>query len=133
MVRRARLNPAGLRWESFVVGELDDRVVGIAQLRRHADGTRELASLVVEPELRGHGIATQMVDELLTDEPAAVYVLVDRRFVSHFGRWGFDPVDVEDLPRWLGRTYRVGRVVTTVGSLVRRQRIRIVPLLRPAR
>ncbi len=133
MVRRARLNPAGLHWEPFVVGEWDGRAVGIAQLRRHPDGVMELGSLVVEPEMRGRGIATRMVDTLLADEAAAVYVLLDRRFVGHFTRWGFSPVDAKELPRSISRTYLIGRAVTTIGSLIRRQQIRIVPLLRAAR
>ena len=133
MVRRARLNPTGLHWEQFVVGERDGRAVGVAQLRRHSDGTNELASLAVEPGARGHGIATQMVDALLAGETAAVYALIDRRFVGHFARWGFGQVGPSELPRSAARTYVISRAVTTLGSLLRRQRIRIVPLLRPAR
>jgi amino-acid N-acetyltransferase len=133
MVRRARLNPAGLHWEQFVVGERDGRAVGVAQLRRHSDGTKELASLAVEPGAREHGIATQMVDALLADEIAAVYALIDRRFVDHFARWGFRQVGPSELPRSVSRTYLIGRAVTTLGSLLRWQRIRIVPLLRRAR
>jgi len=133
MVRRARLNPVGLHWEQFVVGERDGRAVGVAQLRRHSDGTKELASLAVEPGAREHGIATQMVDALLAGETAAVYALIDRRFAHHFARWGFRQVSPGELPRSLSRTYLIGRAVTTLGSLLRRERIRIVPLLRPAR
>ena len=133
MVRRARLNPAGLHWEQFVVGERDGRAVGVAQLRRHPDGAKELASLAVEPSAREHGIATQMVDALLAGETAAVYALIDRRFVGHFTRWGFRQVGPRELPRSVSRTYLIGRAVTTLGSLLRWQRIRLVPLLRPAR
>jgi amino-acid N-acetyltransferase len=133
MVRRARLNPAGLHWEQFVVGERGGRAVGVAQLRRHSDGTKELASLVVEPGAREDGIATQMVDALLAGETAAVYALIDRRFVGHFARWDFRQAGRSELPRSVSRIYLIGRVVTTLGSLLRRQRIRIVPLLRPAR
>lgn len=131
MVRRARLNPAGLHWEQFVVGERDGRAVGVAQLRRHPDGARELASLVVDPGARGHGIAAQMVDALLAGETAAVYALIDRRFTGHFARWDFRQVAPSELPRSVSRTYLIGRAVTTLGSLLRRQRIRIVPVLRP--
>lgn len=116
-----------------MVGERDGRVVGVAQLRRHSDGAKELASLVVEPGARGHGIATQMVDALLVGETAAVYALIDRRFVDHFARWGFCQAGPSELPRSVSRTYMIGRAVTTLGSLVRWQRIRIVPLFRPAR
>lgn len=116
MVRRARLNPAGLHWEQFVIGERDGRAVGVAQLRRHSDGTKELASLVVEPGAREHGIATQMVDALLADETAAVYALIDRRFAGHFARWGFRQVGPGELPRPVTRTYLIGRAVTTPGE-----------------
>jgi hypothetical protein len=70
-----------------------------------------------------------MVDTLLADERAPVYTLIDRRFVEHFTRWGFAQVDPSQLPRSVARGYRIGRVVTAVGSVLRRQRIRIVPLL----
>jgi N-acetylglutamate synthase-like GNAT family acetyltransferase len=133
MVRRARLNPAGLRWERFVIAERDGRAVGLAQLRGHPDGATELASMVVDPECRGRGIAMRLVDALLADERAPVYTLIDRRFADHFARWGFARVDSGQLPRSVLRVYRIGRVVTAVGSVLRRQRIRIVPMVRPAR
>ena len=132
MVRQARLNPAGLQWQSFVVGEADGRPVGVAQVRLHQDGTKELASLVVDPSERGRGIATGMVDSLLAEETSPVYVLLDRRYVDHFARWGFSQVEPTDLPRSISRNYRIGQVVTTVGSVLRRERVRIVPLLRRA-
>lgn len=133
MVRRARLNPADLHWERFVVAERDSRTVGVAQLRRHPDGATELASLVVEPDAQRQGVAVQMVDALLADEQAPVHALIDRRFVGHFARWGFAPVGPRQLPRSVARNYRIGRIVTTLGSVLRRRRIRIVPLLRPVR
>jgi hypothetical protein len=62
-----------------------------------------------------------------------VYALIDRRFVGDFARWGFRQVGRSELPRSVSRIYLIGRAVTTLGSLPRRLRIRIVPLLRPAR
>jgi N-acetylglutamate synthase-like GNAT family acetyltransferase len=55
LVREARLNPRGLHWSRFLVADDDGRIVGVAQLRLHSDGARELASLVVKPEYRGQG------------------------------------------------------------------------------
>jgi N-acetylglutamate synthase-like GNAT family acetyltransferase len=132
IVRRARLNPSGLAWAAFVVAELDGRLVGTAQLRRHPDGALELASLVVEPAARRAGVATSMVDALLQPESSAVYTIVDRRFAGHFARWGFAPVAPAALPRSVRRTLRIGRIVTAVGATVRRPRIRLVPLARAA-
>jgi hypothetical protein len=63
----------------------------------------------------------------------AAVTLLAGRFVGHFARWGFSQVGRSELPRSVSRIYLIGRAVTTLGSLLRRQRIRIVPLLRPAR
>lgn len=53
------LNTESLRWPDFLVAVDEARhLIGTVQLRRHADGARELASLVVVPEWRGRGLAT---------------------------------------------------------------------------
>ena len=132
LVRGARLNPSSLRWERFVVAEGEDGIAGIAQVRIHRDGARELASMVVRDELRDRGIATALVDELLAAERGAVYVLVDEPYAKHFARWGFGPVPMSGLPRSMRRQYRIGRIVTSIGSLIARRKIRIVPLAREA-
>jgi N-acetylglutamate synthase-like GNAT family acetyltransferase len=134
LVRQARLNPRDLRWSRFVVAERerDRAVVAVAQVRVYPDGTRELASLVVQPARRSLGVATSLVDALMAAEDEAVYTVIDRRFIGHFAKWGFEEVDPATLPRSLARVYRMGRMVAAVGSVLRRQRIRLVPLRRPA-
>jgi N-acetylglutamate synthase-like GNAT family acetyltransferase len=130
LVRGARLNPRALGWPGFVVAVGPPGIVGVAQIRRHADGGHELASLVVLPDLRGQGIAARMIETLLADANSPTYTLIDQRYLPHFGRWGFRLVEPATLPRSLRQQYRIGRVVTSVASLLRRDRIRIVPLLR---
>jgi N-acetylglutamate synthase-like GNAT family acetyltransferase len=132
LVLGAKLNPRNLDPSRFVVAEVGDGIAGAAQLRRHSDGALELASIVVRDDLRGAGVASAMVDRLLTGEEAEVFVLVDRPYREHFGRWGFEEVPPATLPRSVKLNYRIGRVVTTIGSVVQRRRIRIVPLRRPA-
>jgi N-acetylglutamate synthase-like GNAT family acetyltransferase len=132
LVRQARLNPAGLDWPRFMVADDGGRIVGVAQVRRHADGALELASLAVVPAARGHGIATALITSLLRDETAEVYTLIDRPYAGHFGRWRFREIDPAALPRSVARVHRVGRIVTALASVLARRRIRIVPLRRPA-
>jgi amino-acid N-acetyltransferase len=43
LVHQARLNPRGLDWRRFVIAEAADAPIGVAQVRRHRDGSRELA------------------------------------------------------------------------------------------
>ena len=131
MIRRARLNPRNLDWSRFVVAERDGTVVGCGQVRVYADGARELASLAVERSSRGQGIASDIIDTLLADDRDDTYTLIDRRFARHFRRWGFHTVDPGELPRTVLRTYRIGRTVTALASVLTRRRIRIVPLKRP--
>ena len=132
MIRRARLNPAGLHWERFMVAEDDGRIVGVAQVRLHRDGAHELASLAVAPEVRGRGIATLLIDALVRAETSDLYTLIDRPYADHFRRWGFRPIASARLPRSVARVHRIGRIVTGVASITTRRRIRIVPLHRPA-
>jgi N-acetylglutamate synthase-like GNAT family acetyltransferase len=130
LVHQARLNPRGLDWRRFVIAEAGDTPIGVAQVRRHPDGSQELASLVVLSEHRNRGIAGDMIDALLTDEPGPVYMLVDRRYAQHFTRWNFHRVDPADLPRSMAWQLRIGRLVTAIGSLLIRRRVRLLPLRR---
>jgi len=132
-VRGARLNPRNLHWERFVVAERDGRLVGVAQVRQYADGVRELASLAVHPPVRGLGVGTALVDALLAGDDEPTYAIVDRRYAPHYARWGFGPVSPRALPRSVARVYRIGRIVTAVGSTLRPERIRLIPLHRPGR
>ena len=130
LVREARLNPRGLHWSRFLVGDDDGRIVGVAQVRLHSDGARELASLVGKPEYRGQGLAGHLIDGLVSSDHGRMHMLVDRPFADYFQRWGFHPTNPRSLPGSMSRQYRIGRVVTSIGSLILRRRIRIVPLER---
>jgi hypothetical protein len=46
--------------------------------------------------------------------------------------WGFYTTSPRSTPGSMSRQYRIGRVVTSIGSLILRRRIRIVPLERGA-
>lgn len=103
------LNADALRWPDFLVA-VDEarRLIGIVQLRRHADGARELASLVVVPEWRGRGLGTRLVDVLLAPRPERVLVVADAAHAAHFARWGFAPLAPADAPRSVRRVHRRG-------------------------
>jgi amino-acid N-acetyltransferase len=131
IVRQARLNPFRLNWSRFVVAERDREIVGVIQVREHRDGTLELASLVVHPACRGHGVSTRLIDTALAGVHAEVFTVLDDRYTARFRRWGFLPVEPGRLPRPVWWTYRIGRVVTAGAALLGGRRIRLVPLRRP--
>ena len=133
LVRQARLNPRGLDWRRFVIAEAGGTPIGVAQVRRHPDGSRELASLVVLSDHRDRGVAGRMIDTLLPDEPGPVFTLGDRRYAQHFTQWDFHPVDPANLPRSMARQLRIGRLATAIGSLLIHDQIRLLALRRPPR
>jgi N-acetylglutamate synthase-like GNAT family acetyltransferase len=130
LVHHVRLNRRGLDWRRFAIAKAGGAPIGVAQVRRHLNGSRQLASLVVLSEHRDRGVAARMIDGLLT-EPGPVFTLVDRRYAQHFKRWDFQPVEPADLPRSMARELRIGRLAAAIGSLLIHRRIRLLPLRRP--
>ncbi len=132
LVRAARINPRNLHWQRFMVAEDQGRIVGVGQVKRYPDGCRELASGVVLSEYQQQGISTRLIHALLARESGPLYMLLDARYVRHYEQFGFRPVPVSELPASLAKEYRLGRIITTIESLLRWRRIRIVPLRREA-
>ena len=75
LVRSERLNPFGPDWRRFVVAADLFGIVGAAQLRKHSDGSRELGSLVVREAARRFGVASRLIDALLSTETARVFMI----------------------------------------------------------
>jgi amino-acid N-acetyltransferase len=115
LVRSEPLNPHGLDWQRFRVAVAGARVVGAVQLRRHADGSRELGSLVVAREHRGRGLAAQLIEALLADHAGPVHLVTARANVPHYRRWGFATVAARpDRRNWC-----LGQLVGGVMALLR--------------
>ena len=86
LVRGERLNPTRINWPNFLVAAMADRVVGAAQIRRHSDGSRELGSLVVAKDLRGHGIVSRLIDTLLADEREPIWMITPESHARIYAR-----------------------------------------------
>lgn len=129
-IRQAKLNPRSLHWERFLVAELDGKIIGIRQIKVHAQGTREIASGFVLPEYRRQGISARLMKELLAREPGPLYTMVSEKRTSYYEQFGFQQVAAAQLPHDFRKEYRIGRIVTTLLSMFRKNRIRIVPMKR---
>ena len=129
-IRQAKLNPRGLDWHHFLVAEQDGQVIGIRQVKVHARGTREVASGFVLPEYRRRGVSAQLMNALLARETGPLYTLVDAKRAPYYEQFGFRPVDPAQLPSDFGREYRLGRIVTTLLTLFREEKVRVIPLKR---
>jgi len=130
LIRQAKLNPRNLKWQNFLVAEDQGKVVGIRQVKVYEQGTREIASGFVLPEYRRQGISAQLMQALLARETGALYTMVNEKRAPYYEQFGFRRVDVSGLPSDFGKEYRIGRIVTTLMSLFREERVRIVPMRR---
>ncbi len=129
-IRHAKLNPRNLNWQNFLVAEEDGQLVGIRQVKVYEQGTREVASGFVLPEYRRQGISAQLMNALLAREAGPLYTMVNEKRAPYYEQFGFRRVDVSQLPSDLRKEYRIGRIVTTLMSIFKRERIRIIPLKR---
>jgi N-acetylglutamate synthase-like GNAT family acetyltransferase len=129
-IRQAKLNPRNLHWERFLVAEKDGQIIGIRQVKVHAQGTREIASGFVLPEYRRQGISARLLDELLAREAGTLYTMVSEKREAYYEPFGFRQVDARQLPTDFRKEYRLGRIVTSLMSAFRKERIRIIPMKR---
>ena len=97
-MRGERLNPTGINWPNFMVAAMGGRIVGAAQIRKHSDGSRELGSLVVAKDERGHGIASRMIDTLLAEEREPVWMITSEPYAKAYARWGFERIEPGAAP-----------------------------------
>lgn len=114
LVRSEWMNPIDLDWHRFLVAADASGIAGAVQLRNHFDGSRELGSLVVRPDMRARGIAARLIDALLLFARGRVYMVTGARFASHYEHWGFAPLEVTSAPAGVLRNYLFGRLAGIV-------------------
>ena len=129
-IRQAKLNPRNLKWQNFLVAEDNGNVVGVRQVKVYEQGTREVASGFVLPEYRRQGISARLMKALLERETGPLYTMVNEKRASYYEPFGFQRVDVSQLPADFRKEYRIGRIVTTLRSLFSRDRVHIIPMRR---
>ena len=129
-IQQAKINPRNLHWQNFFVAEVDGKPVGIRQVKVYKQGTREVASGFVLPEYRRQGISAQLMSALLARETGPLYAMVSQKRTGYYEKFGFRQVDSSQLPADFLQEYRIGRIITTLISLFRKERIRIGPLKR---
>lgn len=123
MVYAAGINPMSLHWHKFVVAEdalqAKGAVVGIGQVKQHGDGSRELASIAVRPDLQGTGIGSAMIRALMARERGPLYLICREQLTGYYARFGFRTVTA-GLPPYMRRIRRLGRAVQRVARVFRR-------------
>jgi N-acetylglutamate synthase-like GNAT family acetyltransferase len=113
LVRRERLNPFGFDWRNFLVGvDSAGGIVTIGAVKKHGDGSRELASIATVPEARGRGAAGAVIREILAHEKSAaggspLYLTCRHTMKGFYEKFGFRKIGPAEMPPYFRRLYRL--------------------------
>ena len=100
LIHRVNINPTGLDWRRFIVAvDEADRLVGCGQVKPHRDGTRELASIAVQPEWQGQGIGRALIERLLAQNPPPLYLMCRANMEPYYRKFHFQVVAPQEMPR----------------------------------
>src|SRR3954447_4550859 len=97
LVRLGELPPYSLKWQHFLVAEIEGKIVGVGQIRKH--GTcNELGSLAVHPDYRGQGIAGKLVAALEDRAGLPLYLFCRDHLEGFYGRFGYRRLRFSQVP-----------------------------------
>lgn len=118
LVHTGRINPMGLDWRRFILAvDEGGQVIGCAQVKPHADGSRELASLVVHPAWRDRGIARALIEHLITANPGELHLICRAELGPLYEKFGFRALEAQEMPRYFRRIARLGGLLNRFGNL----------------
>ncbi len=107
LIHRVGINPLSLDWQRFLVAvDENDRVIGTGQIKPHGDGSRELASIAVQPERQGQGIGKAIIARLLVENALPLYLTCRAPMEPYYLQFGFHTLQAEEMPRYFRRIYR---------------------------
>jgi N-acetylglutamate synthase-like GNAT family acetyltransferase len=115
LILRVRINPMSLDWRRFLVAvDEQDRVIGTGQIKPHADGTREMASIAVQPDRQGEGIGKTIIMHLLAENELPLYLTCQARMEPYYQKFGFYALDKAEMPPYFQRIFRLASFLSGV-------------------
>jgi N-acetylglutamate synthase-like GNAT family acetyltransferase len=109
------INPMGLDWKRFVVAEnAQGQVIGCGQIKPHGQEILELASIAVDPETRGQGIARKIIEHLLSNSPRPLYLMCRSGLGILYEKFGFRTLGYDEMPRYFQRISKLAGMVASV-------------------
>ncbi len=106
-----------LDWRRFVVA-VDEagKMRGCGQLKPHGRDILELASIAVEPEHRGKGIARAIIEHLITQAPRPLYLMCRSDLGPFYERWNFQSIPLDEMPAYFRRLARLASLFMSKGE-----------------
>ncbi len=104
LIRSVQINPMDLDWRRFLLAVTrDGEMVGCGQIKPHADGTLELASIAVRPAWRGQGVARLIIERLLAESPRPLYLTCASRLGPLYAKFGFRALSESEMTPYFRR------------------------------
>jgi amino-acid N-acetyltransferase len=121
------INPIGLDWKRFIVAvDARDQVIATGQIKPHGKDVLELASIAVQPEHRGQGLARAIIEHLMKESPRPIYLMCVSSLGPFYERFGFVSIHYPEMPRYFQRLSRLAGLVSKLSS--RRERLLVMKL-----
>ena len=112
LIHTVQINPIGLDWWRFLVAATPQgKLLGCGQIKPHADGSREMASIAVQEQARGQGVARAVIEALLALEPERpLYIMCRVRLKLLYVKFGFHAIGHEEMSPYFRRISRAERI-----------------------
>ena len=115
LIHLVGINPMSLDWKRFIVAANDqDQILGIGQIKPHGEDILELASIAVDPEHQGKGVARAVIERLLKDSPRPLYLMCESPRGPLYEKFGFRTILYDEMPRYFQRISKLARLMTTL-------------------
>jgi N-acetylglutamate synthase-like GNAT family acetyltransferase len=113
LILAVHINPISLDWRRFlVVISPQNQLLGCGQIKPHFDGTRELASIAVQSEARGQGVARKIISTLLSLETIRpLYLMCRTRLNSLYSKFGFHAIRLDEMPPYFKQISRLEQMI----------------------
>ena len=115
LIHSVHINPLNLDWRRFIVAVAPQGdFLGCGQMKKHGDGSLELASIAVKEKSRSRGVARAMILELLLEEEKRpVYLMCRAQLSLFYKKFRFHPIELEEMPKYFHRIYRAEQIINT--------------------
>ncbi len=118
LIHDVRINPIGLSWRHFIIVEtVEGLLLGSGQIKKHRDGSLELASIAVRENVRGRGIARKIIGTLLLQESKRPLFLMCRtRLGPMYQKFGFKAAVYNEMPPYFRHISQAERILNRTAN-----------------
>jgi N-acetylglutamate synthase-like GNAT family acetyltransferase len=104
----ARINPTDLNWMRFTLAvDEQGQIIGCGQVKPHADGSLELASIAVIPAWQKRGVARGIIEHLVAQHTGTLYLTCRSSLEPFYERFGFHAIELGEMPPSFQRNARL--------------------------